>query len=820
MQSFGTNGFGSASNAANNGTANPPFSVFSEKEGTGAGSTNHFQSITCMPAYANSSFEELRVQDYNQNRKSGAATTSVGFGGIPFGSTPSNTTGIFGNTQPQISTFGQPNGSPGTSIFGQSNNAQASNIFGTSTNQSPSTFGQTPGLFGNTSSTPASTGIFGTNATSSAFGTNTNAAQSSTPSFGQPNVNPFGSQSSPGVFGSANNTAGTHAFGQNSTTGAKPFSFGGNATPALTFGQSNAAATNGNSSNAFGVNSSSAPSLFGANNSNNPSSNAFGSSTTNNTAGGGFNFGGATSGNSGQSGNNNSGTFSFGGATPTQNTSSAQKPFSFGTPATGVSGTFGSTAAKPFSFGHSSSSTPNLGANGGSGLFGQNNTNATSTGNSLFGNKSSSNMFANNNNSNMPSTPNLFGKSTTNSVFSSSDAPFSSNGSTGLFGNGPNSTPGNLANTTFGNSQPANSNFGQSQLTNGQSLQTSIASNVYGGNPLFTSIQPQQTGISSSLGPLATPLVTNSNKKKLATLPHFKLATRSPTSTRSVHKAIFNNDSPSAFVQRSAFPVFDEDLLISPAAFSPRTNLKRLVIERRSDELDLLSGGLDMKGSRIGPPKESEALAPVRNPLPRQAQTGSEPEAHQTSQPPKTEVNAPEDSEVASKAADLVKKEAPPSIESGSVPLMPGSPQASGSYWTLPPIKSLLDLSKVDLSKVTDFKVGRRGYGQISFTRPVDLSSLERIEDIIGNIVSFEGKMCTVYPDERLKPPIGKGLNVPATITLEHCYPLSKDKREPIRDENHPRFQQHVDRLKRMSQTTFVDYLADSGSWIFQVEHF
>ena len=106
------------------------------------------------------------------------------------------------------------------------------------------------------------------------------------------------------------------------------------------------------------------------------------------------------------------------------------------------------------------------------------------------------------------------------------------------------------------------------------------------------------------------------------------------------------------------------------------------------------------------------------------------------------------------------------------------------------------------------------------FLQPVDLSQVRSIPDIPGSIVVFDLKICTVYPDETVKPPVGKGLNVPAIITLEKCWPLSKETRRPILDVENPRFIAHVERLKRQPDTEFIDYIADSGSWIFKVSHF
>jgi hypothetical protein len=35
-----------------------------------------------------------------------------------------------------------------------------------------------------------------------------------------------------------------------------------------------------------------------------------------------------------------------------------------------------------------------------------------------------------------------------------------------------------------------------------------------------------------------------------------------------------------------------------------------------------------------------------------------------------------------------------------------------------------------------------------------------------------------------------------------------------------PRLQAHIERLKGMPDTQFVDYLPESGTWVFRVQHF
>jgi len=138
-----------------------------------------------------------------------------------------------------------------------------------------------------------------------------------------------------------------------------------------------------------------------------------------------------------------------------------------------------------------------------------------------------------------------------------------------------------------------------------------------------------------------------------------------------------------------------------------------------------------------------------------------------------------------------------------------------------PSLEELRKLSQADLARVKDFKVGVPGVGSVSFLEPVDLTAVPSLTSICGNIVQFAHKICVVYPDEENKPERGKGLNVPALISLERCWPVDRSTREPIIvDKNSPAFANHVKRLKRQSETEFLDFSADNGTWTFKVRHF
>lgn len=145
-----------------------------------------------------------------------------------------------------------------------------------------------------------------------------------------------------------------------------------------------------------------------------------------------------------------------------------------------------------------------------------------------------------------------------------------------------------------------------------------------------------------------------------------------------------------------------------------------------------------------------------------------------------------------------------------------------GDYYVKPSLPELKKYSFGELSAVKGLVVGRVGYGEIEFLEPVDLTGLRRTTELLGDIVRFDDKECSVYPDldDADKPPPGSGLNVRACITLVHCWALDKATREPIKDEKHPHAVRHLKRLKGMKNTTFESFDIEEGKWVFTVDHF
>ncbi|XP_075704482.1 nuclear pore complex protein Nup98-Nup96 isoform X2 [Rhinoderma darwinii] len=260
--------------AATSGTTikfNPPSGTDTMAKGgvTTNISTKH-QCITAMKEYESKSLEELRLEDYQANRKGpqnpvGAAAGTGLFGASTatssastglFGAAPSSNSFSFGNKTAfgqSNSTFGantgglfsQPTAQPATSLFnkpfGQATTTPNTGFSFGNANTLGQPQASTMGLFGNTQATQ-STGLFGTS-------TNTNAGTAfgaGASLFGQTNTTPFGGVGSSTLFnakpaGFGTTTTSAPAFG---TGSGGLFGFGGNAGSSL-FGNKTAPGTLG-----------------------------------------------------------------------------------------------------------------------------------------------------------------------------------------------------------------------------------------------------------------------------------------------------------------------------------------------------------------------------------------------------------------------------------------------------------------------------------------------------------------------------------------------------------------------------------------------
>ncbi|KAM0716776.1 hypothetical protein Q7P37_008221 [Cladosporium fusiforme] len=527
--------FGGGNNAAaapagntNQGTAATPFSPFTEKDGAGSSQTSAYQSITMMPAYQSKSFEELRVEDYMQNRRLpqsgsfGGGNTFGGFGGQNNTAAPA--------TQSGGGLFGGGN-TGATGGFGATNNTTSTG-FGANTNTS-SGFGASNtggGLFGGGAAKPATGGgLFGNNAASSGtstggfggatsgsggglFGNSTTNNQTSTGGgfgggFGGGAANT--NNASGGLFGQNNNqTQNKPAFGGFGQSATQPPAAGG-------FGQANNTTqqqggglfgnSTSNTTGGFGASNNAGGSLFGGQQNKPAGGGLFGGSNTGASNTGGGLFGGANNTNTntqgtgfGQSTTNTGGGL-FGGA------NNQQQPNAGGS-------LFGNSQNKPAGGGLFGAST--TGGNTGGGLFGNNQQQQNSTtGGSLFGGNNNQQQGAGGSlfggQQNKPASGGLFGGSTGGGGSLFGNNQNQNTGGGGLFGGGNNQNQGGGSSLFGGNNQNQNQGAGSSLFGGSQQQQpqqnqltATLTGDPYGNAQLFSSLAAP----SPPVGPLATPL--------------------------------------------------------------------------------------------------------------------------------------------------------------------------------------------------------------------------------------------------------------------------------------------------------------------------
>lgn len=848
-------GFGASAQAQNQGTAGTPFQAHTEKDGP-ANQTIYYQSITFQQPYTNFSFEELRVADYmqgrkygNQNGQAGAFGTSSGFGGQP-------TTGAFGaaaNTGSNL--FGQGNTTTSTG-FGQA--AAPSTGFGSANNTSTGLFGApkpATGMFGQSATAPAAnTGLFGqpqssgfgSNTASTGFGASNNQSsglfgQSNNqvkPLFGQaatPAAGGFGAPAATSGFGAAANTGTGGLFGQ-SNNNANPSPFGGQPAQATSSfggfgGNNNTAQATPSPFGGFGANQSSAPKpLFGA-----PSTaTGFGNSLNN---------------------NNNTQTSSglFGGSQQ-------------GGPA--ASNPFGSKPATSNLFGGSSQNNNT----GGQGLFGGLN-NAQNTNDNSFGN-------AQNNQQNKG----LFGANTTgtNNLFGGLGQNNNQQSNNNLFGGSFNNNQQPLGNSMFNNSLSNSQQSSGQQLTTSimaqnpygnEHLFVSLTNTPQSVGPLATPLSSNQK--TRKPAPLPPYRINPAASSRLITPQKrtgygFSYSTYgSPGSSAygspALGQSLLTSSTFGSSLGRSASASSlrnygSGDSILNPNAFSasPMRNfggsgsMKKLRIDR-SIRTDLfgVDGANDV--NRPSPLKKivsfenedtatqsngatdetddsSRALVRVEEsnsaePSPEeQGLLRSSRNGREKSQG-KKESSRNGDSQVQGNELAIVPEDGspPPPPARSSAPADENirhsqKDQKVGPYFMTPSKAELEKMSRAQLSGVKDLVVGREGVGKIVFHEP-DLTSVN-LDKICGDIVRLETRTATVYVDPVGKPPVGKGLNVYSTISLVNSWPRANRGTTAIYDKKGPRFDKHIQRLKAVSGTKFVEYNADHGEWIFDVEHF
>lgn len=520
-------GVGAMGMNANAGTSIKPFSPVEEKDPT-TNVMNIYQSITFMNEYRNSSFEELRFQDYQAGRKFGNGAGPASSGSFTASQPGASTFGMNNQTNNsnafQSNTFGQkPANAPAFGnnmginsaggLFGS--NTNTGNSFGANQNSTNNAFGSNPsgGLFGgnatnNTSSgglfgnkfgannSNTGNGLFGQPQQQSPFGASNTIGKSAQPSgglFGQPNTaNPFSSSTSQGggIFGQNNQQQrpGGGLFGQSNQGGA----FGQNNQPqgqTSLFGQQNT----GNNNSLFG-NKPQSGGLFGQSNNtgsfNGSSGGLFGQNNQGQQQNGGLfgqnNQGQQAGGLFGQNNQGQQNTFGQGAQTQPgglfgQNNQQTQQAGGlFGAkPPTSSGGLFGGGQSTQGGL-LGQNQTQSMPTNG---LFGQNTQQQTATSGGLFGSK-----------------PNGFGSNNTGGGLFGNNAQNTNQQGGGLFGNKTNGTGFGNSNGSIGQGVLGNNNTSTTSSQPGGLFGSSNQSTIQSGGLFGKPTQPNTFGSQPSGG--------------------------------------------------------------------------------------------------------------------------------------------------------------------------------------------------------------------------------------------------------------------------------------------------------------------------------
>ncbi|KAG6891711.1 hypothetical protein C0992_010114 [Termitomyces sp. T32_za158] len=797
---------GSTAPPVTTGSSNPPYAVHTEKDPSSANVTLQYQSISCMPAYTNTSVEEIRLQDYNQGRK-----TAGTFGPGAFGTTqPATGTGLFG-AQPaqQTSTFGAPaTTTGGFGAFGSNNTTTAPAA--TSAFGGGSAFGQPPqqqqqqqsggfGAFGSTTQQPQQQqtggGLFGGGGAGGTFGSTTTkpfnafgGGTGTTPSafggggaFGQNQQQQ--TQPTGGLFGSSNNTTSTNsAFGGFGNTANKSV-FGQTPTtqPTTGFGGFGATQPQQNQQQQptnplFGGGGGTGTGIFGQQQQpqqpqatqQQPASNPL--------------FGGGQATNTG-------GLFGGGGIFGSNTNQQQQQQQQTQQPAqTGAFGAFGSKPAQP-------------GGIFGGGTFGQStNTNVTQPANPLFGGTLGGQQNT------QPTAGGLFGK----------PAP--------ALGASTSTSGGGL----FGSLNQAGGLFNASTTAPGAqgTLTASISEPIGSDLPIFNLLPP---------GPRLLDLDTSQKKKPgffvdvptrspmprvgytpaNSKLRGFGTSLSSPASSPSPLAGSLSMNSSKvnglsfsrAADNTSGFDAFLFGRSSSPALGSgTRQSVKKVILDKKVEptEIFVKSGGSPggLRGSKV-------VFSPALSAASREkdAQAALNP-VNVTESPTPRPKNTPNRFTAQSQHS---------AEEDGQ-----GRELEDGDYYVKPDLATLKQKGYDELSSFNNLVVGRVGFGEIQFLEPVDLTGLPKLGALLGEVIRFDEKECSVYPesDDVDKPPPGSGLNVAARLSLLNCWAVDKATREPIKDGSHPSASKHLKRLKKIPNTHFESFNITDGKWTFRVDHF
>jgi nuclear pore complex protein Nup98-Nup96 len=440
------------------------------------------------------------------------------------------------------------------------------------------------------------------------------------------------------------------------------------------------------------------------------------------------------------------------------------------------------------------------------GLFGSTN---QQTGGGLFGSLNASQQGQQNQ---QGQTGGLFGAkpATTGTGLFGQSAPGTglgaSTGGTGLFGSSFGGGAPQQNNQNLGGSLFGNTSTNQLQQSQAQPPVNIDVNNPYGTGGMF-SVPPSFQPINVSTGPKVLPPLSSSLRPAPSAgkmTPRFR-GISTPARAASIlpqgsilGNSIASNGSPA----RNLFSTPPADTL-SPAAFTPRQGVKKLVLHKKTDSLSLSTAVANrtpqLSRSVLNPEADHEGTSVNGSVL------GTN--FHGSRQASVARTQPEEPKEKTTRRSDF----------SRTIDL---DDYSNGDYYTIPELSELYNASNEDLSSIEDFVVGRKGYGKLTFLEPVDLGDKSNLDRVCGTLIDINRGKCEVYPNAADNREPGEGLNHRAEITLEDCWPIDKETQQSITDPKHPKQRSRERTLRHVPGTTFQSYNPSTGVWVFTVDHF
>ena len=140
-------------------------------------------------------------------------------------------------------------------------------------------------------------------------------------------------------------------------------------------------------------------------------------------------------------------------------------------------------------------------------------------------------------------------------------------------------------------------------------------------------------------------------------------------------------------------------------------------------------------------------------------------------------------------------------------------------YYTMPPFSELASITDSNGDCIVEnFVIGRAGYGNIFFPGMTNIAGMN-----FDDLVIFRHKEVFVYPDDSVKPLVGEGLNKKAQVTLDKVWPIDKTVQNPIKSPEKLVDMNYEEKLRKACikmGARFTEYRPETGSWVFNVEHF